>query len=282
MSEKYVKSPLNYIGGKYKLLPQILPHFPKEIGTFVDLFAGGCNVSVNVDARVTCINDKESEVMYLIEYIYSHPLDELLEELDGIIAEYGLNKTNKEGYLRLREDFNTGGRSSMKFYALVAHSFNYQIRFNRKGEFNMPFGKNRSSFNPSLRQKFIEFKEALDEKTLSITSDDFRDFKLNGYGFQPFIYCDPPYLITTAAYNEQGGWTETDERDLLTFLDNLNRQGIYFALSNVLEHKNRHNTILAKWSENYNVIDLDHSYANANYQSTKRNSKTREVLITNY
>lgn len=38
---EYVKSPLNYTGGKYKLLPQLLELFPKQVNIFVDLFAGG-------------------------------------------------------------------------------------------------------------------------------------------------------------------------------------------------------------------------------------------------
>ena len=46
-----IKSPLNYTGGKYKLLPQLLPLFPQNINTFVDLFAGGCNVGVNAHAK---------------------------------------------------------------------------------------------------------------------------------------------------------------------------------------------------------------------------------------
>ena len=41
---KPIASPMNYIGGKYKILPQILPLFPDNIGTFVDLFCGGCSV----------------------------------------------------------------------------------------------------------------------------------------------------------------------------------------------------------------------------------------------
>lgn len=282
LTKEYIKSPLNYVGGKHKLLPQILPLFPENIGTFVDLFAGGCDVAVNVDAKVTCINDREREVIHLIEYIYSQHIDELLAELDGIIMDYGLSKTNKEGYLRLRDDFNRGAKSPLKFYALVTHAFNNLIRFNRKGEFNMSFGANRSYFNPSLREKFILFKEALDEKTLSLTSDDFRDYEINRCGTDVFVYCDPPYLISTAPYNEQNGWTETDERDLLALLDLYNKRGIKFALSNVLEHKNRHNTILAKWAENYNVHDLKISYANAICRSTNRDAVTREVLITNY
>lgn len=36
-----IKSPLNYVGGKYKLLPQILPLFPAHINTFYDVFGGG-------------------------------------------------------------------------------------------------------------------------------------------------------------------------------------------------------------------------------------------------
>lgn len=51
MNKKYIKSPLNYIGGKYKLLPQLIPFFPKEINVFVDLFCGGCNVGLNVNAK---------------------------------------------------------------------------------------------------------------------------------------------------------------------------------------------------------------------------------------
>jgi DNA adenine methylase len=45
--EDLIKSPLNYTGGKFKLLPQILPLFPDNIDTFVDLFAGGLNVKAN-------------------------------------------------------------------------------------------------------------------------------------------------------------------------------------------------------------------------------------------
>jgi hypothetical protein len=48
---------------------------------------------------------------------------------------------------------------------------------------------------------------------------------------------DPPYLISTATYNENGGWSKNDEQDLLKQLDKLDRKGIKFALSNVLEHK---------------------------------------------
>ena len=53
--QKYIKSPLNYVGGKHKLLPQILPLFPKNINTFIDLFGGGFNVGINVSAKRGCL-----------------------------------------------------------------------------------------------------------------------------------------------------------------------------------------------------------------------------------
>lgn len=42
-----VKSPVNYPGGKFRLLPQILPHLPETIGTFVDLFSGATDAPYN-------------------------------------------------------------------------------------------------------------------------------------------------------------------------------------------------------------------------------------------
>ena len=81
---------------------------------------------------------------------------------------------------------------------------------------------------------------------------------------------DPPYLITCATYNEQGGWNEQSEKDLLAFLDNLNNKGIRFALSNVLRSKGKENKILISWLENnvtkYKAIPLNYSYANSNFK----------------
>lgn len=60
-----IQSPLNYTGGKYKLLPQILPLFPKDIDVFVDLFCGGCNVGINVDCNWVIYNDLNENLLYL-------------------------------------------------------------------------------------------------------------------------------------------------------------------------------------------------------------------------
>ncbi|MEJ3719263.1 DNA adenine methylase [Paenibacillus polymyxa] len=278
-----MKSPLNYVGGKYKLLPQLVPLFPKKINTFVDMFTGGCNVGINVEAKKIICNDKDIAVIELFNKFKEHSSDDLLMEIDNIIETYNLSKTNREGFLKLRTDYNSGNKQWYMFYSLLVHSFNNQIRFNSKGEYNMPFGKDRSSFNTSLRSKFIAFVDALKNKNIEFKYNDFRDYKAEKLTADDFVYCDPPYLITTASYNEQGGWTEKDEHDLLYTLDYLNLQKVKFALSNVLIHKGKNNNILKEWSKKYKVRELKNTYKNCNYQTKDRgDNSSLEVLITNY
>jgi DNA adenine methylase Dam len=199
-----IKSPLNYVGGKYKLLPQLLPLFPKEIGTFYDLFGGGFNVGINVEAERHVYNDKLYPVTNLLLDMYQNDISILFENIDKYIADYGLSKTNKEGYLRLRSDYNEipePFRPSCALYALLAHSFNNQVRFNGAGEFNQPFGKRE--FNPTLRKRFIAFVNKLQTLDVRFYSKDFREFTEFDQG--DFVYLDPPYLLSTANYNENGG-----------------------------------------------------------------------------
>lgn len=69
---KLIKSPMNYIGGKYKLLPQILDLFPSKINMFYDVFGGGANLSLNVNSEHVYYNDivpYVAEVGYLTKRV---------------------------------------------------------------------------------------------------------------------------------------------------------------------------------------------------------------------
>lgn len=278
MKEKYIKSPLNYVGGKYKLLKEILPLFPNDIDTFVDLFGGGFNVGINVNAEHIVYNDLEEHVVELLNYLSDNETEKLLSEIDSLIEKYNLSKENAEGFNQLREYYNKENNSPIVFYTMICYAFNYQIRFNQNGKYNMPFGKARSSFNPSLRQKFIEFVEELHNKNITFLSESFETFNIEDLNSNDFVYCDPPYFNSVAAYNEQGGWTEDHEEMLLILLDSLNDKGVKFALSNNLKYENH---LLDKWKDKYNVHYLNGDYSNCNYHKIDR-SKDVEVLITNY
>lgn len=282
MKKELIKSPMNYVGGKYKLLPQILPLFPKNINTFVDLFCGGFNVGVNVEANKIIGNDLCKEVIEVYKGIQKEGLENSLNLIKNEISKYNLSKTNEEGFKQIRSFYNEGNKEWYIFYAMLIHAFNYQIRFNKKGEYNMPFGRNKSYFNPTLERNFIKFAKAIEEKNIIFTNHNFKDLKINLLNKDDFVYLDPPYLITCASYNEQGGWNEEEEYSLLSLCDNLNNNNIKFALSNVLEHKGLKNEILMKWANSYKIHYLNHNYNNCNYQDKNKDSKTIEVLITNY
>ena len=93
-----IQSPLNYTGGKYKLLPQILPLFPKDIDVFVDLFCGGCNVGINVDCNRVIYNDLNENLLYLYNTFKNLDKESVLEWIYEIIEKYGLSLVSKNGY----------------------------------------------------------------------------------------------------------------------------------------------------------------------------------------
>ncbi len=283
-----VRSPLNYIGGKFKLLPQLLTLFPKKINTFVDLFCGGCNVGINVTAQHVVFNDNLVYLIDLYSAMQQYTTTEIIKHIEKRIEEFNLSQTNAEGYNHLRKLYNTD-RTALDLFVLVAYSFNHQIRFNSSHEFNNPFGKERSSFNPTMRRNLELFLKRLHSISCEFTSKKFDEFDIGILNKGDFVYCDPPYLITTGTYNDgkRGftGWNESEEYRLLSLLDSLDANGVRFALSNVLTHKGRQNTILQNWidSKGYRVRHLTMNYANSNYHTANRDiNGSDEVLIINY
>ena len=293
--KKYIKSPMNYTGGKYKLLHQIEPLFPENINLFVDLFTGGGNIAVNVKANKIVANDCEENIIGIYQTFQKYDnVDELIGQIEEIIKTYGLTIDNMEAYNQFRNDYNSlktsqGDYSPLSsyninilLYVLICYSFNHQYRFNSKGEFNMPFGKERSQWNENMKNNLINFHRQIKEKDIVFLNKDFRQLKVDKLGINDFVYCDPPYLITCATYNEKDGWNQECEEDLLKLLDELNTKKIKFALSNVLYSKGKTNDLLIEWSKKYNVHHLDYTYQNCNYHTKDKTNKSDEVLITNY
>lgn len=284
----FISSPMNYIGGKYKILPQILPSFPKNINTFVDLFCGGCNVGINATANKIIFNDNLTFLIDLYKSFQEKSRDEILQHVKNRIKEFDLSLTNEDGYKQLRKLYNTN-RNALDLFVLVAFSFNHQIRFNNSHEFNNPFGRERSSFNQRMESNLINFVDAIHSKDVEFTSKNFDEFDFSELTENDFVYCDPPYLITTGTYNDgkRGftGWGEQEEKKLLSLLSELDNRKIRFALSNVLVHKGKTNEILGKWVDknNFYTTHIDKDYSNSNYHTLDRDANsTDEVLITNY
>lgn len=298
-----IKSPLNYTGGKYKLLPQLIKYFPNDIKLFVDLFCGGCNVGINISAeKIICIDNQE-QVINLFNTFKNYDKNQIIHNIEDIIKvnnlsntsengyEYynctssdGLSRYNKNMFLKLREEYNSRKDNAyyydILFYTILLYAFNNQVRFNKQGNCNIPVGKR--DFNNKLKRNLGDFIECIHQKNIFFENKDFKELNINQLDKTSFVYADPPYLITTATYNEQGGWNDTKEYELLSLLDNLNLKGIRFALSNVMESKGKTNVILKEWGKKYKINYLNYNYQNSNYQKKDKEGKAIEVLITNY
>lgn len=282
MTEKYIKSPFNYIGNKHRLLSQILPLFPQKIDTFYDIFCGGLDVSVNVSADKKIANDINYFVIEIFEMFKNTDGSELIKNIDDVINKFNLSKDNKESYYEFREYYNKN-KDPLLLYVLMCYSFNYQFRFNSNHDYNNPAGTNRSSFNKNMKDRFKAFRDKLNN--IEFKNKNFKVLDFSQVKTSDFVYCDPPYRSSVGSYNDgkRGfeGWTVDDDLDLFKILDELNDRQVKFALSNVFFNNGLANKELQRWSEKYNVHLLRVNYSNSNYQRNK-SGETKEVLITNY
>lgn len=280
-----VKAPFNYIGNKYRIIDSIQEYFPNEIGTFVDLFCGGCDVCINTDAEKIYANDINRYVIGILKEFQKYSVEYILDYIDKTIWSWQLSKTNEEGYINFRNYYNVT-RKPLDLYVLVCYSFNYQFRFNSKHDYNNPFGRNRSSFNEVMRDNLIRFKDKIEN--IHFSAKDFGKFNYSILGEEDFIYADPPYMLTCGSYNDgkRGfkGWSQDDDEALFRILTKLSERGVNFALSNVIEHKGAINEPLIDWIERnqYNMHGINFNYDNCNYHTNNKQNVTKEVLITNY
>lgn len=280
-----VKAPFNYIGNKYRIIDSIQGYFPSEIGTFVDIFCGGCDVCINTDAKNIYANDINRYVIGILKEFQNHSVEYILDYIDKTIRSWQLSKTNEEGYINFRNHYNVT-RKPLDLYVLMCYSFNYQFRFNGNHDYNNPFGRNRSSFNEVMRDNLIRFKRKIED--VHFSANDFCEFDYSVLGAGDFIYADPPYLLTCGSYNDgkRGfkGWSQNDDKELFRILTELSERGVNFALSNVIEHKGTINEPLMDWIEcnRYNLHKINFNYDNCNYHTNNKQNVTKEVLVTNY
>ncbi|APG73923.1 Dam family site-specific DNA-(adenine-N6)-methyltransferase [Lactobacillus delbrueckii] len=301
---KKVRSPLFYVGDKYKIISQIKEKIPQNINTFYDVFAGGGSASMGVNAYRHKMNDIDTNIVSLHRYLMEQvkDLDAFIEHMYDLIHYYKLTcsalnelpknflevkkaypktyyaKLNKEGYLQLRNDYNSDQSNIDLLYLLLVYGFNHMTRFNRAGMFNLPVGN--VDWNKNVESALRNYAEYANNNNVSVCNYDFEKFVLNQkIEANDFLYFDPPYLITFSEYNKM--WDNNTENRLYNLLDILDEKGAKWGLSNVLTHKGKTNQILADWIENknYNVYSIKSNYI-SKFDNTIKDD-TKEVFITN-
>lgn len=271
-----IKSPLNYSGSKDTLLTQIYHELPSHVGTFVDAMGGAFNVGANVFATERVVyNEYNPFVFSIIEMLFKNDRTKLLKSIKKTISKYELGNKKKEEYLNFRKYYNDEEKTPLNLFILHMFAFQNLIRFNSKFGFNTPVGN--AGFNEELEQRILKFKTKSPKLDLKLGS--FEEMDLDNFEAGTVFYFDPPYLITTAEYNDgkRGlkGWNSDMEVELLSFLKKLDDKGFYFMLSNVIEHNGKVNNILKEWvdTHGYNIVVIG--------KTGSRYPRT-EILVKNF
>jgi len=187
-----VKPFLKWVGGKYKYLSFILPRLPKTKNRLVEPFVGAGAVFINVDYEEYLLCDLNQD---LINFYIN-----LQERKNGFIYEcwkfFDKKYNNKETYNELRTEFNSN-RDPAFFLYLNRHCFNGLCRYNKKNQFNVPFGKYKNPYFPRKEMEyFINFKA---DKCIFKCQDFEETFK--EVKETDVCYIDPPYISVSKTAN---------------------------------------------------------------------------------
>lgn len=244
MAKPFIK----WVGGKGQLLPQLEALLPSDFDeredvTYIEPFVGGGAMLFHMlqkhrNIKRAIINDINEDLITCYNTVKNTPT-QLIDSLAYIQNEYhslSTEDSRKDFYLSIREEYNRKGlddlRNTTLFFFLNRTCFNGLYRVNKKGAFNVPFGKYA---NPNIcdSKTILEDSELL--QNVIIKNGDFEDTFQHISG-DTFFYFDPPYrpLSNTASFNDytKEAFNDAAQIRLKEYCDRINEAGCQFMLSN--------------------------------------------------
>ena len=230
---KYLESPIFYMGNKYKLLKEIIPLFPKECNTFLDLFGGSGVVSMNYKGKEkTIYNEFNDNIVNLVKLFKNNNVEKLDSYFNEKIKQFNICSTGKDfrknmelqkGYYNFRDYYNKSKNKDVRdLYLLICYSMNHLIRFNKKNEFNASCG----STQKYIKEKIVNMNECFKNVEISNKNCFDIDFKKKKKG--DFVYCDPPYSHSQSILY---GGQDFSLDELLDEIARAKSKGVFVALS---------------------------------------------------
>jgi len=269
--------PIKSQGIKTKLLPWIKEIIPDYFnGIWIEPFMGTGVVAFNIKPKQAILCDTNP---HLINFYNSLKDGNITPNIVRAFLEVEGEKLRniKDYYYEVRERFNKE-HNPLDFLFINRAGFNGMIRFNSKGNHNVPFCKKPGRFSKAYITKIVNQVEYVYKL---IRQNDYiflcQDFKktIDEAQEQDIIYCDPPYIDRYVDYFNS--WSEVDEYDLYYRLKNFKGS---FILSTWHNNKFRKNVYIDKlWSDFY-LYRREHFYYIGGRENN-RNSMV-EALVTNY
>lgn len=283
-----MKPMIKYRGGKSKEIPHILWHIPRFRGRYIEPFLGGGALFFFLEPRQAIINDINSK---LIEF-YSGVRNNytiLRKELDEIEQVYSNNRIdfdalkaihpdervedkNEELYYRLRDMFNgiTGKEYSdaLLYYYINKTAYSGMIRYNARGEFNVPFGRYKH-----LNTKSITLSHSKLLQRAELFNVDYSDI-FNMCDVDDFVFLDPPYDCTFSDYgNEEfrDGFNEDNHRQLANDFVNLPCKALMVIGRTPLTEELYRGYIIDEYDKTY-AVNIRNRFKAA----------AKHIVITNY
>ena len=270
--------PIKSQGIKTKLIPWIKSLLPHDFdGVWVEPFMGTGAVGFNIAPANALLCDRNP---HLIGFYSSIAKGEITSTIVRIFLEeegHRLLERGEDHYYEVRDRFNKY-HSPLDFLFLNRAGFNGMIRFNRKGEFNIPFCRKPQRFAQAYITKIANQVACL-EKLFRTKGFAFRcqDFALTiqQASSRDIIYCDPPYIDRHVDY--YSGWNESDETALFDLLSDFPGK---FILSTWHHNDYRENEYINRLWSRFNVLTKNHFY-HVGGKEENRNPVV-EALVTNF
>lgn len=199
---------LKWAGGKTWLIPHLRKLWQPQQELW-DLFCGSLAVGLALGPRRAVCNDANPHLQNLHQQVQaglSNDLDIHLE-LENSEALYYTHRTR---FNAVAGDPQRNREAALLFYYLNRTGFNGLCRFNRKGEYNVPFGRYKTI---TYRQNFADYQATMEGWTFPVG-----DFGRLQPPANAFVYADPPYVATEFTAYDGNPFTWADQMRLLTFL----------------------------------------------------------------
>ena len=270
--------PIKSQGIKTKLVPWIRSVVPHEFdGVWIEPFMGTGVVAFNLAPTHALLCDVNPHVVNFYEAIAAGDVT------PEIVRQY----LNREGakllekgethYYELRDKFNRD-HDPLKFLFLNRAGFNGMIRFNRKGELNIPFCRKPQRFAQAYITKIVNQVSHVSRlcrtKNFVFKCQDFMKTIIEGRR-QDIIYCDPPYIDRHVDY--YSSWDEEHERALFAALSDTRSK---FILSTWHHNDFRENEYIDLLWSRFNVLTRKHFYHVGG--SEQNRNFIMEAIVTNY